>query len=427
MGSDIHDLIAYLDVSPTAWHAVEETKMRLRNAGYRELDERSDWTLEAGRGYYVCRNGSSLIAFHTGAFGKEAPFRILTAHTDSPSFRIKEGLLKKKNGLLTASVEVLGGPIYSTWLDRDLGIAGRVLLKTETGLQTLLYDNPERRILIPNPPIHLNRQVNKGHEYNPQTQLNCILGEAPEGSDSEISLYDLIAEDLGVDSSSIMDADLILRDRSAASLTGWKNEFLCSGRIDNLAMCHAALDALLECADQPGIALAALFDNEETGSLTPQGADSSFLEQIMERIVMASGGDRQILMRRCASSFIVSADAAHAIHPNFGELYDEPFTPMINKGPVIKKHAGWNYASTGETAARFRLLCEKADVPCQVYINRSDKPTGKTLGPLTASRLGIAAVDVGNPMWSMHSVRETVGVKDHEAMIRCFKVHLREA
>ncbi len=426
MGRTIKDLISYLDASPTAWHAVKEAVIRLEKAGFTQLDEKGQWELEARRGYYVCRNGSSLIAFHTGRFDKDAPFRILTAHTDSPSFRIKEGLLVNKNGFLTASVEVLGGPIFATWLDRDLGIAGRVLVRTTEGLKSVLYDNPDRRVLIPNPPIHLNRQVNKGYEYNPQTQLNCILGEASGTPDQETTLYDLIASDLGIDAADIMDADLILRDRAGATLTGWNHEFLSSGRIDNLAMCHAAVEALAECDDQSAVAMAALFDNEETGSLTPQGADSSFMEQLMERIVLASGGDRLSFMRGCASSFIVSADAAHGIHPNFSDLYDESFTPVMNKGPAIKKNAGWNYASTGETSARFRLLCEKAGVPCQVYINRSDRPTGKTLGPLAASRLGIPAVDVGNPLWSMHSIRETVGVRDHEFMILAFKAHLNE-
>ncbi|MDC7235835.1 MAG: M18 family aminopeptidase [Spirochaetales bacterium] len=431
----VESLINYLDQSPTAFHAVEEAVKSLAAAGFKALDETLKWSLEADTGYYVIRNGSSLIAFRTGSELKgETAFRIVTAHTDSPSFRLKEGVIVKKNGMLTVGVEVLGGPIFSTWLDRDLGIAGRVLVKDgQGGTETLLYHNDKRKVLIPNPPIHLNRSVNKGFEYNPQTHLSCILqsgspeedGTAGNPEEPE-SLYELIAADLNIDAQRIVDADLILYDTQKAALSGWKGEFLCSGRIDNLAMCHASLEAITDVKGQSAVTVAALFDNEETGSLTPHGADSSFLELVLERIVLAAGGNRESFMQSCASSFIVSADAAHAIHPNFADLYDEGFTPLMNRGPAVKKNAGWNYASTGDTAARYRLLCEKAGVPSQTYINRSDRPTGKTLGPLAAARLGIPAVDVGNPLWSMHSIRETVSLEDHDSMIKSFMAHYKE-
>lgn len=429
----VQSLIDYLDASPTAFHAVAEAEKKLLEAGYSPLDEASLWNLELDTGYYLIRNNSSLIAFRTAAGTTPGiPFRIVTAHTDSPSFRLKEGVLTKKNNMLTVGVEVLGGPIFSTWLDRDLAVAGRILVKNRTGgIDTLLYMNPERKVLIPNPPIHLNRGVNKGFEYNPQNHLCCIIQSSSSDTDDEqsdmISLYDLIAKDMGILRNDIIDADLILYDTQKASLSGWNDEFLSSGRIDNLAMCHAAIDAITQISGQDSITVAALFDNEETGSLTPHGADSSFLEQLLERIVLSLGGSRLNYMQSCASSFIVSADAAHAIHPNFADLYDEGFTPEMNKGPAVKKNAGWNYASTGDTASRYRLLCEKAAVPSQTYINRSDRPTGKTLGPLSAARLGIPAVDVGNPLWSMHSIRETVAVKDHDYMIRSFTAHYRES
>lgn len=425
-------LIDFLDSSPTAFHAVAEAEKKLLQAGFIRLDEARSWKLVMDSGYYLIRNDSSLIAFRTGADAKaETPFRIVTAHTDSPSFRLKEGVLNNKNGMLTVGVEVLGGPIFSTWLDRDLAVAGRILVKNNSGgIDSLLYMNSERKVLIPNPPIHLNREVNKGFAYNPQNHLSCIIQSSSSEKDDpeEISsLYELIARDMKISKDDIIDADLILYDTHKASLSGWNAEFLSSGRIDNLAMCHAAIEAITQIKGQNSVTVAALFDNEETGSLTPHGADSSFLEQLLERIVLSGGGDRLKFMQSCASSFIISADAAHGIHPNFAELYDEGFTPEMNKGPAVKKNAGWNYASTADTASRYRLLCEKAGIPSQTYINRSDKPTGKTLGPLSAARLGIPAVDVGNPLWSMHSIRETVAVKDHEYMIRSFTEHYKES
>jgi len=425
MGNSINSLLTYLDTSPTAYHGVSETVKLLSREGFLLLDERDAWDLKPETGYYVLRNGSSLIAFHTGSLSSRSRrFRIITAHTDSPTFRLKEGKFRKKNGLLTMPVEVVGGPIYSTWFDRDLSIAGRILLRKKDSVESVLYKNKERKVLIPNPPIHLNRTVNEGFEYNPQSHMNCIIS-SPTGIETD-SFYDLIARDLDVEAKNILDADLLLWDTQEAAMTSWNGEFFSSGRIDNLAMCHAAIEALRILKSQPSIAVAALFDNEETGSITPQGADSSFLEQILERITLNTGGSREDFMSGCANSFIISADGAHGIHPNFSDMYDEQFTPSLNDGPVIKKNAKWNYATTGETASRFKLLCEKAGVPWQIYINRSDKPTGKTLGPLTASRLGIPAVDVGNPMWSMHSIRETAGVKDHESMIRVFEHHFAE-
>jgi aspartyl aminopeptidase len=432
MSQVVESLIDYLDSSPTAFHAVAEAEKKLLDAGFLRLDETRSWNLAMDTGYYLIRNDSSLIAFRTAADEKAVnPFRIVTAHTDSPSFRLKEGVLNKKNGMLTVGVEVLGGPIFSTWLDRDLAVAGRILVKNSTGgIDSLLYMNSERKVLIPNPPIHLNRGVNKGFEYNPQKHLSCIIQSSSSDNDEAAdisSLYELIAKDMKISRDDIIDADLILYDTQKASLSGWKDEFLSSGRIDNLAMCHAAVEAITQISGQKSVTVAALFDNEETGSLTPHGADSSFLEQLLERIVLSGGGNRLSFMQSCASSFIISADAAHGVHPNFADLYDEGFTPEMNKGPAVKKNAGWNYASTGDTASRFRLLCEKAGIPSQTYINRSDKPTGKTLGPLSAARLGIPAVDVGNPLWSMHSIRETVAVKDHDTMIRSFTAHYRES
>ena len=325
--------------------------------------------------------------------------------------------------MLKAGLEVLGGPIRSTWLDRNLTIAGRLIVRTTSGMESRLYKKEGASCLIPNPPIHLNRELNKGFEYNPQTHLSLLLGESK--NDGNESLYKLIGADLGIEADEIIEADLLVCDTMGAERAGWKGKFFTSSRIDNLGMCHAALTALKETEQGKSISVAALFDNEETGSLTPHGADSSFLEQILERIVLSSGGSREDYLRSGSSSFMISADQAHGLHPSFTHLYDENSTPLLNKGPVVKFNANWSYASTGETAARFRELCSQAGVSCQTYMNRSDVRGGRSLGPIAAARLGLPAVDVGNPLWSMHSIRETAGIQDHLDMIEVFKLHFR--
>ena len=418
----INDLFSFLDASPTPYHGVAEAAERLRNKGWEELSEKFSWPLKENTGYFVIRNGSSLIAFHTGNLNPaEKGFRIITAHTDSPTFRLKSGAVKDVKGVMKTGVEVLGGPILSTWLDRDLSVAGRIIVQTENGLESHLYRKAGASVLIPNPAIHLNRDANKGFEYNPQKHLSLLIGNSSKGIRS---VHDLIAREIGIDSSFILDADLVVYDTLKAERTGWNSEYFSSGRIDNLAMCHAALEAVLSVEGQKGVTLAVLFDNEEIGSRTPQGADSAFLEHILERIVLASGGSRDEYLRSCSNSFLLSADGAHAVHPNFADLHDNAYAPVLNGGPVLKMNASWNYSSTGETAAIFRNWCREEGVNCQVYLNRSDVKGGQSLGPIASAKLGISSVDVGNPMWSMHSVRETAGIEDHKDMIRIMKKHL---
>ena len=420
----ITDLFRFLDASPTAYHAASEGAEWLSQAGFTQLDEKTAWDLEADKGYYVVRNDSSLIAFHTGQFQpRETGFRIISSHTDSPSLRVKTGAFKTVGGMWKTGVEVLGGPILSTWLDRKLSIAGRLILQSEKGVFSRLFRKQDASVMLPNPAIHLNREMNKGFEYNPQKHLSLIIG--PQGKDN-ISLIPLIADELGLDPESVLAADIQLYDTVGADFAAWDRSCFSSGRIDNLAMCQAALAALTSVSGQESITLAALFDNEEVGSRTPHGADSSYLEQILERIVLAAGGGRQDFLQSLSYSFMVSADQAHAVHPNFPDLHDETCAPVLNGGPVVKINANWNYATTGETEALFRLWCRQENVPCQTYLNRSDLRGGKSLGPIAASRLGIRAVDVGNPIWSMHSIRETAGVEDHDAMIQVFKRHLKQ-
>ncbi len=416
-------LFDFLDASVTPYHGAAKAAGILEKAGYSQLDETSSWNLKSGQGYYIIRNGSSLIAFHTGSFKPGSyGFRIITAHTDSPGFRVKGDTLKESAGVWKAGLEVLGGPILSTWLDRKLTLAGRLLVRSSQGIESRLYRKAGAPFMIPNPPIHLNRDVNKKVEYNPHKHLSLVIGEA--GDESVTHLYQLMAEEIGISPDSIIDADLLVCDAEGAVQTGWEGHYFTSGRIDNLGMCHAALSAMVETKGQKSVTVAALFDNEEMGSLTPHGADSTYLEQILERIVMSAGGNREDYMRSAAGSFMVSADQAHAIHPNYLEIYDETYSPYLNKGPVVKFNANWNYATTGATAARFKEFCREADVPCQTYLNRSDIRGGRSLGPIAAARLGIPAVDVGNPIWSMHSIRETAAMEDQLSMIKALKVHL---
>ncbi|OQY35083.1 MAG: M18 family aminopeptidase [Spirochaetaceae bacterium 4572_59] len=423
---NINDLLDYLDRSPSPYHAVAESAVRLKKNGWQELSEQDSWDLQADTGYYVIRNGSSLLAFNTGKLMPSfTGFRIITAHTDSPAFRLKSGKLKESQGVYKTGIEVLGGPILSTWLDRDLSLAGRVVVKTEKGIESRLYRKDDASVMIPNPAIHLNRELNQGFEYNPQSQLSLLI--TASGGDKLQSVHQLIAKEVNLEEDAILDADIIAYDTQKASLTGWNKEYFSSGRIDNLATCHAALEAAVSVSGQDAVTLTALFDNEEIGSRTPHGADSAFLEHVMERIVLASGGIREDYLRSCPASFMISADGAHAVHPNFAKLHDEAYAPVLNGGPVLKVNANWNYSTTGETAAQFRLLCRGAGVNCQSYLNRSDLRGGKSLGPIAASRMGIPSVDVGNPMWSMHSIRETAGVSDHQDMISVLQCHLRQS
>lgn len=424
--NNIKDLLDYLDRSPSPYHAVAESAARLKKNGWQELSEQDTWDLQIDTGYYVIRNGSSLLAFHTGKLmPASAGFRIITAHTDSPAFRLKSGELKESQGLLKTGIEVLGGPILSTWLDRDLSLAGRVVVKTEKGIESRLYRKDGASVMIPNPAIHLKREVNKGFEYNPQSHLSLLITSS--GDDKLHSVHQLIAKEMNLPEDAILDADIIAYDTQKSTLTGWNQEYFSSGRIDNLAMCHGALEAVVSVSGQEAVTLAALFDNEEIGSKTPHGADSAFLEHVMERIVLASGGIREDYLRCCRASFMISADGAHGVHPNFSELHDEVYSPVLNGGPVLKVNANWKYSTTGETAAQFRLWCHEAGVNCQSYLNRSDIRGGKSLGPIASSHMGIPSVDVGNPMWSMHSIRETAGVLDHQDMISVFKIHLKQS
>jgi aspartyl aminopeptidase len=427
VGDRTEDLIRFLNASPTAYHAVEQAVSRLTNAGFIELDERDSWKLKKNTGYFVRRQGTSIIAFKTGSGNPaDTSFRIVAAHTDSPGLKIKVDSENWKSGALRVTVEIYGGPIQATWFDRELSIAGRVLVGGGDGYKTELFNAVDPWAVIPNLAIHLNRDVNKGAAYNAQTQMRALLSVSVLESEVPGYLRRLLAKRMEVELASIDGYDLFLYPAEPARLVGIDKDMLMSSRIDNLGMSHAVLTALLDTKPNESTLVGALFDSEEIGSMTWQGARSWFLRDVLHRITLSTGGANDDFFRALAGSYMISGDAAHAVHPNYSEKHDEGYTPMLNRGPVVKIHAGQAYTTTGESDGKFVNLCRGHDIPVQRFFNRSDLPTGGTIGPVTSATLGIPSLDVGNPIWGMHSARETGGVDDQDYMTAALIVFFAE-
>ncbi|MEZ0318365.1 MAG: M18 family aminopeptidase, partial [Methylophilaceae bacterium] len=398
------DLLDFIDASPSPWHAVESTKQRLLQQGYAELHEADQWQLAAGGKYYVVRAGSSIIAFVLGAQPlAEAGFRIVGAHTDSPGLRLKPKAAHGSDGLVRLGVEVYGGPILATFTDRDLSLAGRVNVRTEAGFETRLvkFDNP--MIRLPNLAIHMNRDVNEqGLKLNKQTELPLTFGltENPWRADEQFLNY--LSGATRSEASDILTWELNVFDTQKGSFWGAAQEFIADSQLDNLASCHAALTALLATEEPAATCIFAFFDHEEVGSESAAGAGGSFISDVISRITANTATDEDTRHRALANSFFISADMAHAYNPNFPNAYEPCHRVMVNAGPVIKTNANQRYSTGADTAARFITLCESAGVPYQQYAHRTDLGCGSTIGPIVASRLGIASVDVGSPMWAMH-------------------------
>ena len=406
----MNDLLHFLNASPTAFHAADAITQILKTRGYRELAENQRWELVPGGKYYVTRNSSAVIAF-VQPVTPLSGFAIALSHLDSPGLRIKWPSLRTVAGCLVAPVERYSANIDSTWLDHPLTIAGRVVTRE---LEERLIAFPGPVAVIPNLAIHLNRNANQGTEYNPQTQLSAILGDVtPEEFRRAVAnLARCAPED-------ILDTELCLADATPATVVGLASDMITSSRLDNLLAADAMLCGLCVLPEDKTTRRApvAFFaDNEEIGSRTPQGADSCFLRDILERIVLAGSGTREDFLAALASSQLLSVDAAHAVHPNYMDRYDLSTSPLINRGIVLKRNANGRYATTPSTASSLMLLCEAADIPVQTFLIRSDLPCGSTVGPMTAARLGIPAADIGNAMWAMHSVRETAGLTDQKWM-----------
>ncbi len=421
MENYVNELIDFINNSPTAFQATENIVKELKENGFEELSEKDKWNLEKNKSYFVTRNQSSVLAFKMGKGNiAENGFHLIGAHTDSPALKIKpESETISKNNI-KIGVEVYGGPIKASWTDRELSIAGRVIIKNGDSIESknINFENPVA--IIPNLPIHMNGELNNGFKYNAQDHFQAIIG-LTDNKDEKNFLKSKIAEKLGIDLENILDFDLFLYDWAKSRLCGFNNEFLVSGRLDNLAMSHAILKAILAPTENNSVDVAIFFDNEEIGSRTLQGADSSFLKDILQRISFSESETFEDYKRAIANSFLISSDMAHAFHPDYPAKHDPFYTPQINKGPVIKYNANYRYSTTAESAAYFSNLCEKADVPYQKMTNRSDMRSGSTIGPMTSAALGIKSVDIGNPMWAMHSTRETGGTLDHIYVIKAFK------
>jgi len=418
------DLLAYIDSSPTPYHAVAESLRRLAAAGFTAIHESEPWEFACGDRRVVVRNDGSLIALQVGSTSPaEAGFRIVGAHTDSPNLRLKPLADVASHGYRQLAVEPYGGVLLHTWLDRDLSLAGRVTIREGGRTRSLLLDFSRPLLRVPNLAIHLQRELARdGLKLDAQKHLVPIAGL--EGTPP---LAEWIAAELreqqqaDVAPEAVLAFDLMTYDVQPSSVIGTRGEFLCAPRLDNLASCHAAVTALSSGAADPVPAFTraiVLYDHEEVGSRSAAGAAGSFLADVLERTVAGfDGGAPQGIARALAQSRLISADMAHAVHPNHADLHEPGHRPLIGAGPVIKRNAGQAYASDAVTAGEFANLCALAGVAPQSFVSRSDLACGSTIGPITAARLGIRTVDVGNPMLSMHSCREMAGVADVAPMI----------
>lgn len=422
-------LLEFIDDSPSPWHAATRMAGALAEAGFVALRETQAWDLRPGRAYYVIRGGSSVIAFRLGERPLQSTgLRVVGAHTDSPGLRIKPVGASIRGAMALLGVEVYGAPILASFADRDLTLAGRVLVQAEAGLEERLYRHPTALVRLPNLAIHMNRTVNEeGLRFDLQEQLPLIFecSEMPQVPSVD-PFRERLADWLDISPQSLRSWELAVADTQPGAFFGPAEEFIASSRLDNLASCHAALEALLAVEPAAGVSLIACLDHEEVGSESYQGAAGSFLPDTLEAIRAALGVDPAGLRRELASGWLLSADMAHAYHPNFAAYYDETQAPQVNAGPVIKRNAKQRYATDALGDAYFQALCERAGVPWQRYVHRTNLPCGSTIGPICATRLGLRTVDIGAPMWSMHSIRESAGTFDHGYMIRALSAFFAE-
>lgn len=410
------EVLNFIEHSPSCFHAVEQLSQMLEKAGYQRLKECDGWALEQGGKYYVTRNGSSIIAFHVGEQLDNYHFQITASHSDSPSYKVKEKAeIKGKGGYLQLNTEGYGGMICSSWLDRPLSLAGRVLVRQGNVVETRLLNIDRDLLLIPNVAIHMNREVNSGMKYNQQVDMLPLFSA---GECGENSYYELIAQELGVKPEDVVGCDLYLYPRVAPSLWGAKEEFISSPRLDDLQCAYTSMKALVDSHNPHGVNVCCCFDNEEVGSGTKQGALSTFLRDVLQRVHAALGHAPVDYFRAVAKSFMVSCDNAHAVHPNHPEKTDGENCVYMNQGIVVKFSANQKYTTDGISAAIFMQLCKDAQVPVQTFANRSDMAGGSTLGNLSTQQVSLHTVDVGLPQLAMHSTYETAGVKDSAYMVQ---------
>ena len=431
----IKRLLSFLDASPVNFLAVKNLTDELQQHGYRRIDTTEALgTVKAGDKFFVTKNDSSIYAFQIGRKAlAETGFHMICAHCDSPTFRIKpHAEIDCEGGIVKLNTEVYGGPIMSTWFDRPLTLAGRVIVKGKDVMSptTLLLHVKRPLLQISNLAIHFNRQVNDGVKLSRQKDVLPILGIINDELEKGNLLMNIILEELNKQQSvtreDILDFDLYLADATPACTFGAHNELISSGRLDDLSMCFAGLEALLASQPTDTTQVLAIFDNEETGSQTKQGAGSPFLSYMLKRIALAQSGTEEAYYQAVERAFMISADNAHAWHPNYSEKYDPTNHPMLGGGPVIKFNAAQKYASDAYSASVFAGLCEKAGVPCQRFVNHSDVAGGSTLGNILASSIPLRGVDMGNAILAMHSCRETGSTADHEFCVKVFTQFYQE-
>lgn len=428
----IKRLISFLDASPVNFLAVKNIADTLLANGFRRVDPAQPLgEVKSGDRFFVTKNDSSVFAFRIGNKPiADAGFHMICAHCDSPTFRIKPNAeMLTEGGIVKLNTEVYGGPIMSTWFDRPLTLAGRVIVRGEDVMQpqTLLLHIKRPLLQISNLAIHFNRQVNDGVALSKQKDVLPLLGQITSQLEAGNLLMNVILEELNSNAAGrelcakdILDFDLYLADATPACTFGVHNEFISSGRLDDLSMCYAGLEALIASDTTDTTQVLALFDNEETGSQTKQGAGSPFLSFMLKRIALAQSNTEEAYYQAVERAFMISADNAHAWHPNYPEKYDPTNHPMLGGGPVIKFNAAQKYASDAVSAAVFAGLCEKAGVPCQRFVNHSDVAGGSTLGNILASSIPLRGVDMGNAILAMHSCRETGSVADHVFCVKVF-------
>lgn len=425
MNNYIESLLQFMDASVCNFLAVDTIKQMLSKNGYVEKRIEQPLQCQPGDKFFVTKNDSAIFAIKIGSRPiNETGFKIITAHSDSPCFRIKpHPEMLSGDRLVRLNTEVYGGPILYTWFDRPLSLAGRVILRGESALKpvTRLLKIDEPILMIPHLAIHFNRSVNEGNALSKQKDMLPILTRISESLSANGLLVNYIAKSLNVAVDEILDFDLFLYNTQPATLTGLNKEFVMSGRLDDLSMAHAAITAIIEATDDDATCISAIFDNEETGSGTKQGAHSPVLSNLLRRIAECQGVNYDGFCQAVGRSFMISADNAHAFHPNYAEKYDPTNHPALGGGPVIKINANCKYMTDAHSAAIFKSLCNEAGAPCQYFVNHSDVAGGSTLGNIFTGQLDIEGVDVGNPLLAMHSACETGSTDDHINMIRAFK------
>ncbi len=427
----VQHLLDFIDASPSPWHVIKSVEAQLASFNFKKLDETLSWSLESGGRYYVVRDESSVIIFVLGQKPLvETGFKMIGAHTDSPGLRIKPNAATGVDGLLRLGVEIYGGPILATFTDRDLSLAGRVNYKdTNNNIVSALINFDRPLLRLPNLAIHMNRMVNEeGLKLHKQNELPLILSALAQECLPQTYFSELLQEQSACEAERILSWDLAVYDTQKGVFWGAENEFYANSQLDNLASCHAALQGLLDdtVLENEATLVCAFFDHEEIGSESNKGADGSFLGDVLKRISLVTENNKEDFTRALAKSFMVSADMAHAYQPNFPLAYDPDHKVFVNKGPVIKVNANQRYSTESVSQAMFVDWCEQAGVPYQKYSHRSDLACGSTIGPITSARLGIRSVDVGNPVWAMHSIRESAGVLDHGYMIKVMKKFLTQ-